>query len=206
MGIGEWDLKTNTILPLLVSKRTDYIWNTVCTCIESSSKWDLRNFSPQRTNVHRSFLLDTWPQFSTCSCNSPYVKLLNKQFYWTKKGPPPGNWTTREEIVRYRPLFGVPWFKMPGYHIFWAVLKSVYLVHKLCYLEFFLKLSFSWAKTWNMKKWDFINFKNSKSRIMNLCKQLKNEKTQTSKLEVKYAYFQNYGHLNKQILFYITFY
>ena len=36
--------------------------------------------------VWRSLALDTWPQFSTCSCNSPYVKLLNKQFYWTKKG------------------------------------------------------------------------------------------------------------------------
>ena len=47
--------------------------------------------------VWRSLALDTWPQFSTCSCNSPYVKLLNKQFYWTKKGTS-AKWTTQKWV------------------------------------------------------------------------------------------------------------
>ena len=52
--------------------------------LEMHSFWV--TFQSQGANVKGFFLLDTWPQFSTCSCNSPYVKLLNKQFYWTKKG------------------------------------------------------------------------------------------------------------------------
>ena len=93
-----WKSNPNLLVPYIRAISTFIRWNTIKVknvIFADSNDYSLcvlgqAIFSRIVSHlVWRSLALDTWPQFSTCSCNSPYVKLLNKQFYWTKRGPPP---------------------------------------------------------------------------------------------------------------------